>query len=207
MIIPKGTVVTIDGKVYRTLEAQVAWNKEELESLDIEALSNLPDAFELISEKVDDLEDDVETASGDIIDIKADVSGLDGDVTSLEGRMDTAEGNISQNTFDISQAQGDITGLGMQVDGKQDKHISIVLTLEPSDWTLDQTNGFRATKTVAGVTSSNLVQVSPDVASIDDYSDNNIVCDVQSAGELQFHAKDISARPATNILVNIVIWG
>lgn len=131
MIIPKGTVVTIDGKVYRTLEAQVAWNKEELESLDIETLEGLPDAFEELDNKVDGIDDRLETAEGDIVDIKGDVQDLDEDINGTGGiadRLTTAEdnisnsaGDISQLQYDLDQAEGDIAGLGTQLAGKLDK--------------------------------------------------------------------------------------
>lgn len=206
MIIPKGTVVTIDGKVYRTLEAQVAWNKEELESLDIEALEALPDQFTELQENVSALGDSVADVVEDVGDLESDMSDAQSDISGLKDRMDSAESDIDQLEFDVDQVEGTISSIGTDLSSKQSKYLATVVTIEPSDWVLDQTNGFRATKTVAGVTSTNLVQVSPDVSSIDDYSDNNIVCDSQSSDELQFHAKDISAPPAMNILVNVVVW-
>lgn len=185
MIIQKGTVVTIDGKVYRTLEAQVAWNKEELESLDVDTLEELPGQFTELQENVSVLSDHVDDVADDV---------------------ETNASAIEQLQFDVDQVEGGVSAVGMQVAGKQAKYLATVVTIAPSDWVLDQTNGFRATKTVAGVTATNLVQVSPDASSIDDYSDNNIMCDSQSSDELQFHAKDISAPPAMNIIVNVVVW-
>ena len=185
MIIPKGTVVTINGKVYRTLEAQVAWNKAELEALDIDTLEELPGQFAELQENVSALSEHV-----------------DGVAEDVEENSET----IDQLLFDIEDIRGTISGMGTDLSSKQAKYLSTVVTIAPSDWVLDQTNGFRATKTVAGVTATNLVQVSPDASSIDDYSDNNIMCDSQSSDELQFHAKDISAPPAMNIIVNVVVW-
>lgn len=186
MIIPKGTVVTIDGKVYRTLEAQVAWNKEELESLDIETLEELPGQFAELQENVSALSEHVDGVAGDV-----------------EENSET----IAQILFDIEDIRGTISGMGIDLSSKQAKYLSTVVTIAPSDWVLDQTNGFRATKTVAGVTATNLVQVSPDASSIDDYSDNNIICDSQSANTLEFNARDVDGIPDMNIYVNVVIWG
>lgn len=119
MIIPKGTVVTIDGKVYRTLEAQVAWNKEELESLDIESLEALPDQFTELQENVSALSDSVADVAEDVGDIKSDVTDAEADISNLKGRMTSAERNISSNAqsigqleFDVDQVEGDITALG-----------------------------------------------------------------------------------------------
>lgn len=185
MIIPKGTVVTIDGKVYRTLEAQVAWNKEELESLDIDTLEGLPDQFTELQENLSALSDHVDDVEDDVDDLKSD---------------------MTQAQFDIDQVEGDVSAIGTQLSGKQAKYHAVQITLEPSDWTLHATTGFECSKTVQGVTATNLVQVSPDTSSIDDYSDNNIVCTSQLLNTLVFHALDISSPPATNILVNIVVW-
>ena len=119
MIIPKGTVVTIDGKVYRTLEAQVAWNKEELESLDIEALEALPDQFTELQENVSALGDSVADVTEDVGGLESDMTDAQSDISGLKTRMTTAEtnigtnaGEISQLQFDVGQAQGDITALG-----------------------------------------------------------------------------------------------
>ena len=119
MIIPKGTVVTIDGKVYRTLEAQVAWNKEELESLDIESLEALPDQFTELQENVSALSDSVADVTEDVGDLKSDMTDAQSDISVLKDRMTSAEtniglnaGEISQLQFDVGQAQGDITALG-----------------------------------------------------------------------------------------------
>ena len=119
MIIPKGTVVTIDGKVYRTLEAQVAWNKKELESLDIEALEALPDQFTELQENVSALGDSVADVVEDVGDLESDMSDAQSDISGLKDRMDSAETNIGLNAgeitqlqFDLGQAQGDITSLG-----------------------------------------------------------------------------------------------
>lgn len=173
-----------------------------------------------LEERVDTLETDVgnlqETATEHgtaINNLEIDMTDAENDISGLQNRMNAAESNIGTNAqsidqleFDIADIRGDISSIGTELSNKQSKYLATVVTIEPSDWILDQTNGFRATKTVAGVTATNLVQVSPDVSSIDDYSDNNIVCDSQSSDELQFHAKDISAPPAMNINVNVVVW-
>ena len=140
-IIPQGSTVTINGKVYRTLEAQVAWNKEQLESLDIDTLEGLPDAFEELSGSVDDLSGDLVELSGQVTNNTDDISDLQTDVDDLDDRMDDAESDIDQAQFDIGQAQGDITALGTLVNGKLDKPSNtgdtgdvIVKTPTGSEW-------------------------------------------------------------------------
>lgn len=126
-----GTEITVGGNVYRTLEAQVYNNKERLDSLDIETLEGLPDAFEELDNKVDGIDDRLETAEGDIVDIKGDVQDLDQDIngtggiedrlTSAEYNISTSAGDISQLQFDLGQAQTDIVAL---YNTKMDKPLS-----------------------------------------------------------------------------------
>ena len=117
-----GTEIVVGGNVYRTLEAQVYNNKERLDSLDIETLEGLPDAFEQLDTKVDGIDDRLVTAEGDIVDIKQDVQDLDQDINGtggIEDRLTVAEenigtsaGDISQLQYDLGEAQGDISALG-----------------------------------------------------------------------------------------------
>lgn len=117
-----GTEIVVGGNVYRTLEAQVYNNKERLDSLDIETLEGLPDAFEDLDTRVDGIDDRLVTAEGDISDIKGDVQDLDQDINGtggIEDRLGTAEQNISDNAgdilqlqYDLGDAQGDINALG-----------------------------------------------------------------------------------------------
>lgn len=117
-----GTEIVVGGNVYRTLEAQVYNNKERLDSLDIETLEGLPDAFEDLDTRVDGIDDRLVIAEGDISDIKGDVQDLDQDINGtggIEDRLGTAEQNISDSAgdilqlqYDLGEAQGDINALG-----------------------------------------------------------------------------------------------
>lgn len=88
----------------------------------------------------------------------------------------------------------------IELDGKQEKHKAVSLTIGTSDWdTQDNT----ATVNVSDVTATNLVDVRYAPASYDDWIANGIRCLSQANGTLTLKARTI---PAVSIDVNIVIW-
>lgn len=184
-----GTEITIGNNVYRTLEAQVYRNKEQLESLDIETLESLPEQFTELDGRVDDVEDDLNAAGTGI---KDRLTAAEGDISSLDGRLDTVESDLNTAS----------TGLKARVtaleSGKQDKIVSSSVTLALADW-----DGLNVNEvTVSGVTASNIVLVTPDPADVGRYAAANIVCYAQDVDTLYFHADTL---PDQDIVVNVII--
>jgi len=72
--------------------------------------------------------------------------------------------------------------------------------------TLASANWFSGSQTITvnGVTSSNLVMVSPAPASVEAYGNARIYCSAQSTNSLTFTC--LGTTPSTNLTVNIAIW-
>lgn len=81
---------------------------------------------------------------------------------------------------------------------RQAKYSSATVTLAVVDW-----SNSTATKSVSGVTTSNLVQVSPAPASAEAYAAAGIICTTQAADSLTFTCK---TTPSAELTVNVVIW-
>lgn len=77
-------------------------------------------------------------------------------------------------------------------------YITTTVTLTSGGWSNNT-----QTVSVAGVSSSSLVEVSPAPTSFDNYVNAGILCTAQGAGTLTFTCKTV---PANNITVNVVIW-
>lgn len=99
---------------------------------------------------------------------------------------------------DVDTVSGNVSSLTTTVNGKQGKYSSATVTLAVADWSNDT-----ATKTVSGVTTSNLVQVSPAPASAEAYAAAGIICTTQAANSLTFTCK---TTPSAALDVNVVIW-
>ena len=109
-------------------------------------------------------------------------------------------GNVEMaKKSDVDTVSGNVSSLTTTVNGKQGKYSSATVTLAVADWSNDT-----ATKTVSGVTTSNLVQVSPAPASAEAYAAAGIICTTQAANSLTFTCK---TTPSVAITVNVVIWG
>lgn len=77
-------------------------------------------------------------------------------------------------------------------------YITTTVTLTSGGWSNNT-----QTVSVAGVSSSSLVEVSPAPTSFDNYVNAGILCTAQGAGTLTFTCKTV---PTNNITVNVVIW-
>ena len=85
--------------------------------------------------------------------------------------------------------------------GKQDKAIVRSVTLAANGWS-DVVGGKQQSVTVAGVTSTNTVIVSPAPLSIEDYSAKKVYCSAQAENSLTFKC---TSNPAGDLSVNVVI--
>lgn len=74
-----------------------------------------------------------------------------------------------------------------------------VVTLTTSSW-----NNNAQTVSFSGVTTTNLVQVSPDPTSLKEYGSCGIYCSAQGTNSLTFTCDTI---PTNNLIVNVVVWG
>lgn len=195
----QGTEITLGGKVYRTLEA-VVYRLVSQESMP-EDTSGLGSVY--IDENLK-----LYAAAGDLSSY-ATKSELETVRSALAGRIDDAEDDINsleddmtQAKYDIGQNAGNISSLGTS---KQDKHTTLTVTLTSADWIIDSTQGFNQVVSVLGVKANNLIQVSPAIATIDDYLDASIYCSAQALGTLTFHTDD-ATPPASDVQANVVIW-
>lgn len=92
----------------------------------------------------------------------------------------------------------DIDEFEALVAGKQDKLVGVTALLSAAGWNATTVQ----TISVQGVTTSNIVWVSPIPSHIGAYSSAGIYCASQGAGQLTFMCNE---TPATDIYVNIVI--
>lgn len=76
---------------------------------------------------------------------------------------------------------------------------ALVITLTSAGWTNNE-----QTVTATGVTATNTVIVSPDPASMTDYTDAGIYCSAQASNSLTFVCDTV---PSNDIDVNVVILG
>lgn len=83
---------------------------------------------------------------------------------------------------------------------RQVNKIALTVTLTTGGW---NSSTLQQTVSASGVTASNLVEVSPAPANWEAAAASGVYCLSQGSGSLTFKCKSI---PATNIVINVVIW-
>lgn len=116
--------------------------------------------------------------------------------SALSGYQTTAnlKTSLSDNSDSYYPSQ---KAVKTAVDGKQEKHTPLSLTLTSSGWSSNT-----QTVTATWVTASNSVIVSPAPTSITDYTDAKIYCSAQGSNSLTFTC---DTAPTNDITVNVII--
>ena len=77
---------------------------------------------------------------------------------------------------------------------------TLTLTLTTAGWS----SGLQQSLSAAGVTASNLVQISAAPASYTEYASCGVYCSTQAAGSLTFTC---TTKPTNALTVNVIVWG
>ena len=90
--------------------------------------------------------------------------------------------------------------------GYNDSNAKEVATINSGTITLTTSGWSNNTQTVSssGVTTTNLVQVSPDPTSLKEYGSCGVYCSAQGTDSLTFTCDTV---PTNNLTVNVVVWG
>ena len=78
------------------------------------------------------------------------------------------------------------------------KPTTTTITLDKDDWVSNE-----QTINVTGMTTTNLIQVSPSPSSYEDYGNAEVRCTTQGTGTLTFECASV---PTTDIDVNVIVW-
>lgn len=106
---------------------------------------------------------------------------------------------ISEVTSVAAEANKNAADALAGVEGKQEKHVALSVTLAAASWSSNA-----QTVTAAGVTADNTVFVSPAPSSHTAYGEAGIICTAQAADSLTFTCESV---PAADIAVNVVLLG